>query len=101
MEGKALKKIAELLLILSIPLFLILTAAQAARHHVIVEEVSKLEKVQAEWVEENRRLLASLAAAKSRSRIGGLMKEAKAYRMVSPTTTFRIRVNPGMEKRDG
>lgn len=101
MEGAALKNIAKILLVLSFPIFLFFTAAQAARHYAIITELQKLERAQADWVEENRRLLASLAGAKSRSRIGELIKESGEYRMVSPKTTLRIRVLPGMEKRDG
>lgn len=101
MEGRGLKTLLRIAFALSVPLFLSLTAAQGARHYAVVAELRRLEGAQADWVEENRRLLASLAVAKSRSRIGEAMKNAEGYRMVSPKTTLRIRVEPGLEKRDG
>jgi len=101
MEGRIVKTLQRLVFVLSVSLFLSLAAAQGARHHAAVAELRRLERVQAEWVEENRRLLASLAVARSRSRIGEAMKDAEGYRLVSPGTTLRIRVEPGLEKRDG
>jgi len=89
------------LLILSIPLMLSLTAFQGARHYAATVELRKLEAAQADWIEENRRLLANIAVARSRSRVDEAMSDAEGYRMVSPKSTLRIRVEPGAGKRDG
>jgi hypothetical protein len=86
---------------MSVPLMLTATAAQAARHYAVTVELRRLEAAQADWIEENRRLLANIAVAKSRSRVDASMAAAEGFRMVSPKTTLRIRVGPGLEKRDG
>jgi len=78
-----------------------LTALQGARYYAVTVEVRRLEAAQADWIEENRRLLADIAVARSRSRVDASMAAAEGYRMVSPGTTLRIRVEPGSEKRDG
>lgn len=96
-----MRKLTQALVILSIPCMLALTAAQSARFYAATVEMRRLESVQADWVEENRRLLANIAVAKARSRVDATMAGAEGYRMVSPKTTLRIRVGPGMEKRDG
>lgn len=90
-----------LMIVLSVPCMLFMTAGQGARHYAVSAELRRLEAAQAEWVEQNRRLLADIAVAKSRSRVDEAMAGAEGYRMVSPKTTLRIRVGPGVEKRDG
>ncbi|OHD25241.1 MAG: hypothetical protein A2Y38_09025 [Spirochaetes bacterium GWB1_59_5] len=101
MEGCTVKKFSRALLILSIPCMVSLTAAQGARHYAATVELRRLEAAQADWIEDNRRLLADIAVARSRSRVDAAMVGAEGYRMVSPKTTLRIRVEPGLEKRDG
>ncbi len=101
MEGCVVKRILFAAMVVSIPLMLFAATAQGARYHAIVLEVRRLEAVQADWIEENRRLLADIAIAKSRSRVDGSMADAEGYRMVSPRNTLRIRVGPGLEKPDG
>lgn len=95
------KNLRLALLVLSIPCMLLLVAAQGARYYAVTVELRQLERSQADWVEENRRLLANIAVAKSRSRVSASMADAEGYRMVSPKTTLRVRVGPGLEKRDG
>ncbi len=89
------------LALLTIPCMLFLVAVQSGRYQAVVAEVRALEKSQSEWVQENRKLLANIAVAGSRARIGESMAKAAGYRMVSPETTVRIRVGPGGEKLDG
>ncbi|MBN2874007.1 MAG: hypothetical protein JXM71_02835 [Spirochaetales bacterium] len=96
-----MKKLPRVLLILSVPLMLYMTAERGARYYALTTEIRRLEAAQAEWVEENRRLLANIAVARSRSRVDASMAGVQGYRMVSPGTTLRIRVVPGLEKRDG
>ncbi len=96
-----MKRITLVLIVLSIPAMLFVAAGQGARYYAVSVELRRLEAVQADWVEQNRRLLADIAVAKSRSRVDAAMAEAEGYRMVSPKTTLRIRVGPGVEKRDG
>jgi len=95
------KKFSLVLLIISIPCMVTLTAAQGARYYAAMVELRRLEATQAEWIEDNRRLLADIAVARSRSRVDEAMAGAEGYHMVSPKTTLRIRVEPGLEKRDG
>ena len=101
MEGHTVKRILFAAMIVSIPLLLFAATAQGARYHAIVVDLRRLESVQADWIEENRRLLADIAIAKSRSRIDGSMAGVEGYRMVNPRNTVRIRVGPGLEKPDG
>ncbi len=96
-----MKRFLTLLAILSIPLMLSLVAAQSGRHHAVVAELRALEAAQSEWVEENRKLLSNMAVAASRARVGESMEGADGYRMVSPSTTLRVRIVPGGGKRDG
>jgi hypothetical protein len=100
-EGCTVKRILFAAMIVSIPLMLFATTAQGARYHAMVVELRRLESVQADWIEENRRLLADIAIAKSRSRVDASMAGVPGYRMVNPRNTLRIRVAPGMEKPDG
>jgi hypothetical protein len=96
-----MKRILMVLAFLSVPLMLFLTVAQSARHHAALVEIRRLEGLQADWVEENRRLLSNIAVAAARFRIEASLGDAPGYRMVSPGTTLRVRVVPGVEKRDG
>lgn len=80
---------------------LFLTVAQSARHHTTLVEIRRLEGLQADWIEENRRLLSNIAVAAARFRIAASLGDAPGYRMVSPGTTLRIRLVPEVEKRDG
>ncbi len=95
-----MKRFMTLLMLLSLPLVLFLAAAQSGRYHAAVAEIRRLDAVQSEWIEENRKLLANMAVAGSRARVDRSMAEAEGYRMVSPATTLRILVQPGGEKRD-
>ena len=96
-----MKRILFTAMVVSIPLMLFAMTAQGARYHAIVMEVRRLEAAQADWIEENRRLLSDIAIAKSRSRVDESMADAQGYRMVNPKNTLRIRVGPGLEKPDG
>jgi hypothetical protein len=100
-EGDTVKRILFAAMVVSIPLMLFAAADQGARYHAIIVELRRLESVQADWIEENRRLLADIAIAKSRSRVDGSMAGVDGYRMVNPKNTVRIRVGPGVEKPDG
>lgn len=96
-----MKRILVVLAFLTVPLMLFLTVAQSARHHALMVEIRRLEGLQADWVEENRRLVSNLAVAAARFRIDASLEDAPGYRMVSPSTTLRIRLAPGVGKRDG
>lgn len=96
-----MKRLVLALCILSVPCMLFMTAYQGARFYAISAELRRLESVQADWVEENRRLLADIAVARSRTRVDASMAGNPGYRTVSPKTTLRIRVVPGTEKQDG
>lgn len=85
----------------SVSLLALAVAAQGAGHYALLAKMDRLESVQADWVEENRRLLADIAIAKSRSRVGEAMSGLEGYRMVSPKSMLRIRVEPERGKRDG
>ncbi len=79
---------------------LFLAAWSGAAHYSVMVEIRRLEVAQADLVEENRRLLADIAVASSRSLVDASMAGAEGYRMVSPRTTLRIRVVPGLETQD-
>jgi len=96
-----MKRILSLAVVLCIPCMMFLQAAQSGRHYAAMLEIRRLETAQADWIEENRKLLSNIAVARSRERVGEAMDEAEGYRMVGPATTLRIRVSPGMERRDG
>lgn len=96
-----MKRILVVFAFLSVPLMLFLTVAQSARHHTTLVEIRRLEGLQADWIEENRRLLSNIAVAAARFRIAASLGDAPGYRMVSPGTTLRIRLVPEVEKRDG
>lgn len=96
-----MKRWIGLAMAVSVPLFALAAAAQGARHFALLSRMRELESVQADWVEENRRLLADIAIARSRSRVGEAMGGLEGYRMVGPKTMLRIRVEPERGKRDG
>jgi hypothetical protein len=96
-----MKRILSMLMLVSLPLMLFLVAAQSARYHALVMDIRRLESHQADWIQDNRRLLTNIAVAGARYRIDASLAGAVGYRMVNPGTTLRIRVIPGVEKRDG
>jgi len=79
---------------------LFITARSGAAHYSAMAEIRRLEAEQADLIEENRRLIADIAVARSRSLVDASMAGAEGYRMVSPSTTLRIRVGPGLETED-
>ena len=93
-----MKRILVVVAFLTVPLMLFLTVAQSARHHAVLVEVRQLEGLQADWIEENRRLVSNIAVAAARFRIEASLGDAPGYRMVNPSTTLRIRVVPGDRK---
>lgn len=95
------KKILSLLFILSITCTLFLLVIQSAGYEAVLRKARALEKTQAEWVEENRRLLANIALAGSRARVHASMALADGYSLASPEKTLRIRVKPGGSSLDG
>ncbi|HPE36467.1 MAG TPA: hypothetical protein PK625_04900 [Spirochaetales bacterium] len=96
-----MRRVLTPIALLTLSLALIALAAQSGRYRALEAELERLEDVQSEWVEENRKLLSNVAVAGARSRVDESMADAEGYRMVSPKTTLRILVQPGGERADG
>ena len=83
------------LAVITIPLFLGLCVWQSNKYNSLKLELDKLEKVQAEWVEQNKRLIADIAKYSSPQRIENVAKnELKLYK-IRPEDVLQIKITGG------
>ncbi|HOX47821.1 MAG TPA: cell division protein FtsL [Spirochaetia bacterium] len=70
-----MKHRAAIALVLSAPLLLVAAVWQAGRYAALAAEARRLEAAQEEWIEQNKKLLASIAVLSSRERAASLAAE--------------------------
>ncbi|MDR2021098.1 MAG: septum formation initiator family protein [Treponema sp.] len=79
-------------LILTIPLFLGLTTLQSSRYAQLEREMRRLETVQEEWIESNKRLIAGIAALSSSERIEHIARNDLGLQKKAPEEILQIRI---------
>jgi cell division protein FtsL len=82
-------------IVLTIPLFLGITAWQSVRYNELDREVRRLEAVQEEWVESNKRLIAGIAVLSSSERIERIALHDLGLMKIQPEDVLQIRINSG------
>jgi cell division protein FtsL len=83
--------------VFSIPLFLGIAAWQSARYAELERETRRLEAVQEDWVESNKRLIAGIAVLASSERINRIAIHDLKLSRIRPEDVLQIRI----ERRKG
>jgi hypothetical protein len=83
--------------VFSIPLFLGGIAWQSARYAELERETRRLEAVQEDWVESNKRLVAGIAVLASSERINHIALRDLGLSRIRPEDVLQIRI----ERRKG
>jgi cell division protein FtsL len=81
--------------VITIPLLLALTVWQSHRYSSLKLELDRLEQVQADWVEGNKRLIASIAVLSSTERIEHIAKNDLRLRKIRPEDVLQIKLAGG------
>jgi cell division protein FtsL len=79
-------------IVLTIPLFLGITAWQSVRYKELDREVRRLEAVQEDWVESNKRLIAGIAVLSSSERITQIAVHDLGLTKIQPEDVLQIRI---------
>ena len=77
---------------LSIPCFLGLSAWQTSRYGNLERELSRLEKTQEEWVENNKRLIAGIILLSSPDRIEHIARQELGLQKKRPEEVLQISI---------
>ena len=80
---------------LSIPLLLGITVWQTSRYAELEWETRRLETVQEEWLESNKRLIAGIAVLSSSDRIEHIAKYDLGLTKKPPEEVLQIRIEAG------
>ena len=83
------------LAVITIPLFMSLCVWQSNRYNSLKLELDKLEKAQAEWVEENKRIIADIAKYSSPQRIEHIAKNELNLYKIRPEDVLQIKIEGG------
>lgn len=83
---------------ISIPLFFGLNAWQAARYYRLAEEVRRLEKVQQDKIEQNKRLVAGIAVLSSSERIAKIARDELLLQKKDPSEIMQIHIGKRMNQ---
>jgi cell division protein FtsL len=81
--------------VFTIPLFLGITAWQSVRYTELDRNVRRLEAVQEDWVESNKRLIAAIAVLSSSSRIEHVSVHDLGLSKMRPENVLQIRIEVG------
>jgi len=81
--------------IITVPFFLALTVYQSHKFSNLQKELVRLEKVQADWVESNKHLLASIAVLSSSERIEYIAKNDLRLQRIRPEDVLQIKLAGG------
>jgi cell division protein FtsL len=76
----------------TIPLFLAGVAWQAARYTELMREINRLEVVQQEWIESNKRLIAGISVLSSAGRIEQIASGFLGLVKKEPEDVLQIRI---------
>ncbi|MDR2073459.1 MAG: septum formation initiator family protein [Spirochaetaceae bacterium] len=79
--------------VLSVPFFWGLATWQSSRYGDLEREITKLEKTQEEWVENNKRLLAGIAFLSSPDRIEHIARDELGLTKKQPEEVLQISID--------
>nr|AGS54379.1 hypothetical protein [uncultured bacterium contig00015] len=79
----------------SIPLFLGLVSWQSIRYQNLNRELSRLEQVQAEWIESNKRLIAGISEYSSPERIEYIAVNQLDLHKIRPEYLLQVKIVGG------
>ncbi|MDR0583358.1 MAG: septum formation initiator family protein [Treponema sp.] len=80
---------------LTIPLFLAFNIRQSNRYIALKQEIRRLEEVQADWVESNKRLIAGIALLSSPERIEHIAQNELGLNKIKPEDVLQIKIEGG------
>ncbi|GHV26541.1 hypothetical protein AGMMS4952_06830 [Spirochaetia bacterium] len=86
---------------LTLPLFLGVSVVQARQYAVLQREVRRLDLVQEEWIESNKRLIAEIGLYSSAERIEQMAVEKLGLMKKQPEDILQIRIENGRRRNDG
>jgi cell division protein FtsL len=81
--------------VLTIPFFLGVAAWQSVRYMELEKDVRRLEAVQEDWVNSNKRLIAAIAVLSSSSRIKQVAVNDLALEKMRPEDVLQVRIEGG------
>jgi len=87
-----LKRLLLYVWVITIPLFFALNAWQSARYYQLSEEVRRLEKVQKDQLEQNKRLIAGIAVLSSTERIDKIARDELKLQKKHPSEIMQIHI---------
>lgn len=93
-----MKKAGFVLLVVSLPILLLGTVWQTSRYAALAADTRRLEAAQEEWVDQNRKLVGSIAVLSSRERIAAI---AARLGLVKASPERRVHVVPARAGRGG
>ena len=82
-------------LVITIPLFLAAVVWQSNRYVSLKQEIDRLEKVQTDWVEGNKRLIAGIAVLSSTERIEHIALKELGLHKINPEDILQIKLAGG------
>jgi cell division protein FtsL len=81
--------------VVTIPLLLGLAVWQSNRYRNLEQEIRRLEQLQAEWVEGNKRLIAANAVLSSPQRIEHIAQKDLGLRKIRPENVLQVNIAEG------
>jgi len=93
-----MKKAEFVLLVATLPVFLLGTVWQTSRYAALAADAHRIEASQEEWVDQNQKLVGSIAVLSSRERIAAL---AMKLGLVKAAPERRVHVVPARGGRGG
>ena len=82
-------------IVISIPFFLGIAAWQSVRYAELDKKVRRLETVQEDWIENNRKLIAGIAVLSSASRIEQVAVNDLELSKMRPEDVLQVRIEGG------
>jgi cell division protein FtsL len=80
---------------ITMPILLALVVWQSARYMDLERDITRLEAIQEEWVESNKRLIAGIAMLSSSERIENIARSDPGLVKVRPEDILQIRIEEG------
>ena len=81
--------------VITIPLFLGLCVWQSIRCNNLRFELERLEKIQGDWVEQNKRLIADIAVYSSSQRIENIANNDLNLKIIRPEDVLQVKIEGG------
>ncbi len=94
-----MRRILVSLLLVSVPLLLMLQVLQAYRYVITSEEITSMESLQEDRLEENRRLVAGIAVYDSPERVYGVAVDSLGLETAEPDKVLQVRFPEGEGSR--